>query len=59
MEFSGYFSLVLHGNHQPTEDKFRSRLQALEGFLLDVLRPRTFAELGEIDNLIAEGPPGE
>jgi hypothetical protein len=59
MEFSRYFSLVLHGNYQPTEDEFRSQFDALERFLLDVLRPQTFAELGEIDNLISEGPPGD
>jgi hypothetical protein len=59
MDFSGYFSLVLHRSHQPTEDEFRSQLEAFEGFLLDVLRPQTFAEIGEIDNLIAEGPPGD
>jgi len=56
MEFSGYFSGVLHGGH-PTEEAFLSRLQAFERFLLDWLRPRTFADLSEIDNLIAEGPP--
>jgi hypothetical protein len=59
MDFSGYFSGVLHGGKRPTEDEFRSQLEAFEGFLLDVLRPQTFADFSEIDNLIAEGPPGD
>jgi hypothetical protein len=58
MDFSGYFSGVLHGGKQPTEEAFMSRLEAFERFLLDWLRPRTFADLGDIDEMIAEGPPG-
>jgi hypothetical protein len=57
MAFSGYFSGVLHGDVRPTEDAFQARLEAFERFLLDWLRPRTFADLSEIDDLIAKGPP--
>lgn len=35
-----------------------SQLEAFERFLLDWLRPQTFADLGDIDDLFAEGPPG-
>jgi hypothetical protein len=59
MEFSGYFSAVLHGGKRPSEDEFRSQVDAFEVFLLDVLRPQTFADIGKIDDLIAEGPPGD
>ena len=57
MDFSGYFSSVLHGGRRPTEKSFLSQIQAFERFLLDWLRPRTFADISEIDSLIAEGPP--
>lgn len=57
MTFSGYFSRVLHGDVRPTEDAFRAKLEAFERFLLDWLRPRTFDDLSEIDDLIAKGPP--
>jgi hypothetical protein len=59
MEFSRYLSLVLHGSHRPSEEEFRSQLNAFEGFLLDVFRPQTFADIGKIDDLIAEGPPSD
>jgi hypothetical protein len=59
MRFSGYFSAVLHGGKRPTDGEFRSQLEAFEVFLLDVLRPQTFADLSEIDKLIAEGPPSD
>jgi hypothetical protein len=58
MDFSGYFSGVLHGGKRPTEEAFVSQLETFERFLLDWLRPRTFTDLGDIDSLIAEGPPG-
>ncbi|HEX4114905.1 MAG TPA: hypothetical protein VHY18_03425 [Solirubrobacteraceae bacterium] len=58
MTLSGYFSNVLHGKIRPTEAEFRAQLEALESFLLDWLRPMTFDDLSDMDDLIAEGPPG-
>jgi hypothetical protein len=57
MTLSGYFSNVLHGKIRPTEAEFRARLEALESFLLDWLRPTTFDDLSDMDDLLAEGPP--
>jgi hypothetical protein len=57
MTFSSYFSNVLHGKIRPTEDAFRAQLEAFERFLLDWLRPRTFDDLSDMDDLIAKGPP--
>jgi hypothetical protein len=57
MEFSSYFSGVLHGGMRPTEAEFRARVDAFEGFLLDVLRPRTFADFDDLDDVIEHGPP--
>jgi hypothetical protein len=57
MEFSSYFSTVLHGGMRPTEAEFRSRVDAFEGFLLDVFRPRTFADFDDLDDVIERGPP--
>jgi hypothetical protein len=57
MTLSSYFSNVLHGKIRPTEAEFRARLEALESFLLDWLRPTTFDDLSDMDDLIAEGPP--
>lgn len=59
MDFSDYFSAVLHGGKCPTEEEFRSEVEAFDGFVLGVLRPTTFADLNEIDRLIAKGAPGD
>jgi hypothetical protein len=59
MGFSSYFSTVLHGGRRPIETEFRMRLEAFEGFLLDVFRPRTFADFSDLDDLIAGGPPDD
>lgn len=59
MKFNRYFNRVLHGSDRPTEDEFRSQVEAFEGFLLDALRPQTFVDFSEIDNLIAGGPPND
>ncbi len=56
MGFSGYFSGVLHGG-KPTEEAFMSELKAFERFLLGWLRPETFKDYSELDQLLAEGPP--
>jgi hypothetical protein len=57
MEFSRYFNMVLHGGERPTEADFRMRVAAFEDFLIDVLRPRTFADFDDLDDVIASGPP--
>ena len=56
MAFSGYFSGVLHGDRQ-TEEAFMAELNAFERFLLGWLRPETFKDYSELDQLLAEGPP--
>lgn len=50
-----YFTDVAHYQSAPSEEDFRSWVTALETFLLDRLRPRTCADLEEIDRLRAEG----
>lgn len=50
-----YFVKVLHHSRQPDIDEFLQRLEALEHFLLDMLRPRTFDDFAEIDLVIMEG----
>jgi hypothetical protein len=57
MTLSSYFSNVLHGKIRPAEAEFRARLEALDSFLLDWLRPTTFDDLSDMDDLIAKGPP--
>jgi hypothetical protein len=57
MDFSGYFSRVLHGGARPAEADFRTRVDAFEDFLTDVLRPHTFADFDDLDDVIASGPP--
>jgi hypothetical protein len=56
MAYSGYFSGVLHGDRQ-IEEAFMAELNAFERFLLDWLRPETFKDYTELDQLLAEGPP--
>jgi hypothetical protein len=58
MDLSSYFSNVLHGKICPTDEEFVGKREALEEFLLDLLQPRTFADLARLDDLILEGPPG-
>jgi hypothetical protein len=57
MTLSSYFSNVLHGKIRPAEAEFRARLEALDSFLLDWLRPTAFDDLSDMDDLIAKGPP--
>ena len=56
MAYSGYFSGVLHGDRQ-AEEAFIAELNAFERFLLGWLRPETFKDYTELDQLLAEGPP--
>jgi len=53
-----YFLAVAHHGRQPAEEDFRARMDALERFLLDRLRPRTFADFDAIDDIIQEGEGG-
>jgi hypothetical protein len=50
-----YFQAIAHHGRQPPEEDFRARIDALERFLLDRLRPRTFADFDAIDDIIQEG----
>jgi hypothetical protein len=50
-----YFQAVAHHGRQPPEEDFRAWMDALERFLLDRLRPRTFADFDAIDDIIQEG----
>lgn len=51
-----YFQSVAHHRRRvEDEDEFRQRLDALERFLLDRLKPRTFEDFTEIDALLDEG----
>lgn len=50
-----YFNAVSHHGKYPTKDDFDINLDIFEGFLLDRLSPRTFADLDEIDDIIREG----
>jgi hypothetical protein len=50
-----YFENISHHRQQVAADEFQSWLQALERFLLDRLRPRTFEDHAELDRIIAEG----
>lgn len=54
-ELLNYFLKVLHHNAQTTDDEFESWLVALEDMLIDQLRPRTYDEIAEIDQIIREG----
>lgn len=51
------FNLFLHRKRRPAENEFRLRVEVFEGFLLDWLRPQTFADLDAIDQLLRAGPP--
>lgn len=56
MGYRDYFVGVAHGSIPP-DAEFRSRFEGFETFLLDWLRPRTFADLDAIDELLLKGPP--
>jgi hypothetical protein len=50
-----YFINVCHYRVEAKEPEFLSYLDVLETFLLDRLRPRTFADLDTLDAIIEEG----
>ncbi len=54
-EIRDYFVSVAHHRKTTTQDDFSAWLDALERFLLDRLRPRTFDDLVGIDKIIEEG----
>jgi len=56
-DFHGEFNRVLHGKRPTDPEWFESRVKGFETFLLVWLRPRTFDEFRQIDDLLAEGPP--
>jgi hypothetical protein len=53
-----YFVDVCHHRRETTEEEFLGTLEQLERFVLDRLKPRTFAEQTTIDALIAEAESG-
>ena len=54
-EIRRYFIVVAHHNLQTNPENFKSRLAALEKFLLDRFCPRTFEDHDLIDSIIKEG----
>lgn len=50
-----FFQGVAHHSISCSEDEFYSRLEELEGFLLERLMPRIFADFDVIDEIIKEG----
>lgn len=57
MNFRRYFNVVLHREIRPNATDFRGQLEEFEGFLIDWLRPRTFADFDTIDEVLHKGPP--
>jgi hypothetical protein len=53
-----YFVKVCHHGRETDEDEFSAALHELERFVLDRLKPRTYAEQGTIDESIAEAERG-
>jgi transcriptional regulator with XRE-family HTH domain len=51
-----YFNRVAHGGTTDPEE-FINEVGGFEAFLLEWLRPSTFADFAAIDRLLAEGPP--
>lgn len=51
----GFFQGVSHHTTECTEDDLDAWIDSLERFLLDRLRPRTFEDHDELDEIIAEG----
>jgi hypothetical protein len=53
-----YFVRVCHHGRETDEDEFRGALDTLESFVLERLKPRTYAEQVTLDQLIAEAERG-
>lgn len=58
MDFQTRFNNILHGNYDVSVAEFQLQLERFESFLVDWLSPRTFADFDELDEFLAEGPPG-
>jgi hypothetical protein len=52
--YYSYFVALAHHGRTTTVDEFASWINSLERFLLDRLRPRTFEEIDEIDEIIQQ-----
>ena len=57
LDFRDEFNCVLHSEEPTDPEWFESKVEGFETFLLAWFRPRTFEDLHEIDELLAEGPP--
>jgi hypothetical protein len=57
MALTKFCNKILHGNRATTDDEFYGELTALEDFLLGLIRPTTFADFDQLDDLMLEGPP--
>jgi hypothetical protein len=53
-----YFVRVCHHDRETDEDEFGAALDTLERFVLERLKPRTYAEQATLDQLIAEAESG-
>jgi hypothetical protein len=53
-----YFVRVCHHDRETDEDEFKGALDTLESFVLERLKPRTYAEQVTLDQLIAEAERG-
>jgi len=56
MDFRDNLNRIAHGK-ECSDAEFREQLQRLEGFLFDLLRPRTLADFREIDELLEKTSP--
>ncbi|MEV4704647.1 hypothetical protein [Actinoplanes sp. NPDC049316] len=54
-----YFISVCHYRKDPEEAEFYAYLDSLERFMLDRLRPRTFADFDVVDQIIEEANRGD
>lgn len=54
-ECNDFFQLVSHHRRPCSREEFETRLDDLERFLLDRMRPRTFDTFTTLDEIIAEG----
>jgi hypothetical protein len=55
MDAFEFFTNVAHHRRPSTADEVQQRIAALEGFLLDRFRPRTFKDQAALDEIIREG----
>lgn len=53
-KYHNFFVALAHHDKTTTDDELISWISSLERFLLDMLRPRTFEEIDEIDQIIKQ-----